>query len=194
MSVNDAGTSSEAGAASEAGTGHSGTAPQALLTDAPHAAVAAHRFSPAQVYRAVAIAEAVTWTILITVMVLKYAAGIEGWFTFAGGLVHGFVFIAYAASVIVVGLNQRWSLGLMALGIVTAIVPYATVPFDRRLERSGRLAGSWRTEASGHPRDSVWIDRMLRWFLARPALLLGVAVAAVTLVVAVLLVLGPPGG
>ncbi len=160
----------------------------------PESAASGHRFSPAQLYRGVALAEAVTWTILITVMVLKYGFGIEGWYTFGGGLVHGFVFIAYAATGIIVGLNQRWPLGLIAFGIVTAIVPYATVPFDRWLERRARLEGGWRTAASDDPRDQRWIDRMLRWFLARPALLLGVAVTAVTLVVAVLLVIGPPGG
>ncbi|MDI2098389.1 DUF3817 domain-containing protein [Ruicaihuangia caeni] len=152
-----------------------------------------HRFSPAQVYRVVAVAEAITWTLLIAALIVKYGFDPDTALLFPAGLTHGFVFVAYGATAIVVGLNQRWKPGLVALGILTAIVPYATIPFDRALERRGLLKGDWRVHDSGDPRDKRVIDRMLRWFLARPWLLLGLIVAAVVAVVAVLLVLGPPG-
>jgi len=149
--------------------------------------------TPSTFYRIVAIAEAITWTLLILVMVLKYGFGIEGWYTFTAGLVHGFVFIAYAATAIVVGLNQRWHLDLIAFGIVTAVVPYATIPFDRWLEKRDRLEGGWRTVATDDPRDAFWIDRLLRWFLRHPLLLGTVMLLAVVAVISVLLILGPPG-
>lgn len=149
--------------------------------------------TPSKLYRIVSVAEAITWTILITVMVLKYGFGIEGWYTFTGGLVHGFVFIAYGASVIVVGLNQRWPIARIIFGIVTAIVPYATIPFDRWLEKRAHLVGDWRTEGTDDPRDASWIDRLLRWFLRRPLLLGTVMLVAVGAVIGILLILGPPG-
>lgn len=54
-------------------------------------------------------------------MVLKYAFHTEGWYTFTGGLVHGVVFISFAASAIVVGFNQRWPIRRVVA--VAALVP-----------------------------------------------------------------------
>ena len=45
-----------------------------------------------------------------------------------------------------------------------------------------------------HPADGSWVNRMLRWFLARPVLLTALAVVGVAAVFAALLVIGPPGG
>ncbi|WP_224760566.1 DUF3817 domain-containing protein [Salinibacterium sp. ZJ450] len=150
------------------------------------------RLTPRLFYRTLAIAEAVTWKLLIVGMLLKYAAGIDTPFSFAAGLAHGFVFIAYAATAVLVGINQRWGFPLIAGAVATAIVPYATVPFDRWLERTGRLEGSWRIEKSDDPRDRSVIDGLVRWMLRRPILLGTVFVVAVVGVVAGMLVAGPP--
>ncbi|MET1044944.1 MAG: DUF3817 domain-containing protein [Microbacteriaceae bacterium] len=148
--------------------------------------------TPRLFYRMLSIAEAVTWTLLIASLLLKYGFGIDTPFSFAAGLVHGFIFIAYAATALLVGINQRWGIGLIAGAVATAIVPYATIPFDRWLERSGRLAGNWRTAASDHPRDRSVIDRFVRWMLRHPILLGTVFVLAVVGVMAGMLVAGPP--
>jgi len=149
--------------------------------------------SPKRLFRALAIAEAITWTILIIAMILKYAAGVE-WAVLVGGSIHGFVFLAYAFTAVLVGVNQRWSVGLIALGVVTAVVPYATVPFELWLVRHGRLEGGWRHERTEHPADDSWVNRMLRWFLARPVLLTVLAVVGIAAVFTALLLIGPPGG
>ena len=49
-------------------------------------------------------------------------------------------------------------------------------------------------EAGDHPSDNHWVNRMLRWFLARPVLLTVVAVLGIAVVFTALLVVGPPGG
>lgn len=149
--------------------------------------------SPKRLFRTLAIAEAVTWTILIVALVLKYAAGFDG-ALFAAGSVHGFVFLGYAFTAVLVGVNQRWRVGLMAFAVLTAIVPYATIPFELWLIRRGRLDGEWRHEPTEHPADGTWVNRMLRWFLARPVLLTAVAVLGIATVFAALLMIGPPGG
>ncbi len=149
--------------------------------------------SPKRLFRTLAVAEAVTWTILIVAMILKYAAGVDA-AVLVGGSIHGFVFLAYAFQAVLVGVNQRWSIGLIAVAVLTAIVPYATIPFEVWLVRRGRLDGDWRREASDHPGDAGPVDRMLRWFLARPVLLAALAVVGVAAVFAALLVIGPPGG
>lgn len=149
--------------------------------------------SPKRLFRALAFAEAVTWTILIVAMILKYAAGVDA-AVLVGGSIHGFVFLAYAFAAVLVGVNQRWYLGLIAFAVLTAIVPYATIPFELWLVRRGRLEGEWRREAGDHPADGSWVNRMLRWFLARPVLLTVVAVIGIAVVFSALLVIGPPGG
>jgi integral membrane protein len=149
--------------------------------------------SPKRLFRALAFAEAVTWTILIVAMILKYAAGVDD-AVLVGGSIHGFVFLAYAFSAVLVGVNQRWSAGLITFAVITAVVPYATIPFELRLMHRGRLEGDWRHESTEHPADGKWMNRVLRWFLARPVLLTVVAVLGIAVVFAALLIVGPPVG
>ena len=150
--------------------------------------------TPRRFYRVVAIAEAVTWTLLITGMLLKYVVQAGSLGVLIGGSLHGLVFVTYAGTAILVGVNQRWSMKLIIGAVVTAIVPYATIPFDRWLERRGLLGGDWRTTATDDPRDNSWVNRLLRWMLNHPVTLVTIFVIAVLAIVTVLLVLGPPGG
>ncbi|WP_395245322.1 DUF3817 domain-containing protein [Agromyces sp. MMS24-K17] len=149
--------------------------------------------TPYALFRTVAFAEAITWTLLLLGMIGKYAAGLD-WAVTVAGSIHGFVFLSYAVTVVLVGVNQRWSLGTVALGVLTAVVPYATVPFEVVMHRRGRLEGEWRREASDHPADGNVVNRLLRWFLARPVLLTVIAAVGVIAVFSALLVVGPPGG
>lgn len=149
--------------------------------------------SPRRLFGALAFAEAVTWTLLITALVLRATAHVEWAVGIAGGI-HGFVFLAYGATALLVAINQRWSIGVAVLAVGSAVIPYATIPVELWLQRSGRLAGDWRREAADDPRDQGAIDRLARWFIRHPWLLLIVAVAGVAVVFTVLLILGPPGG
>jgi integral membrane protein len=147
--------------------------------------------TPKRLYRALAIAEAITWTLLIAALIAKYGFMWDALVPVAGSL-HGFVFLSYGAMQLVVGHNQRWPLGAVVLGIVTAVVPYATIPWERRIERRRLLDGGWRTRASDDPRDARWIDRAFRWGITHPVLLLVIALALVAVVFAALLNAGPP--
>lgn len=160
--------------------------------------VAVHRSNnagttPRALYRKAALAETVTWTILIAGMVLKYAADLPI-AVLIGGSVHGLVFIAYALTAGIVGVNQRWAPWRIAAAVATAIVPYATIPFDRHLERRTLLDGDWRRIATDDPRDHMLSGRLLRFFLARPVLLAATFGAAVVVIMTTLLIIGPPGG
>ncbi|MEO6942681.1 MAG: DUF3817 domain-containing protein [Terrimesophilobacter sp.] len=152
------------------------------------------RLTPRVFYRIIAIAEAVTWTLLIAGMLLKYVAQAGNLGVLIGGSLHGLVFVTYAATAVLVGVNQHWPIKLIVGAVFTAIIPYATIPFDRWLERNNRLDGQWRTTATDDPRDHTWISRLLRWFLNHPMILITVFVVAVIAIVTVLLILGPPGG
>ena len=150
--------------------------------------------SPRSLYRVISIAEAITWTLLIAGMIMKYVLNMGGLPVRIGGSIHGLVFLTYVATAIVVGWNQRWTLGQIATAVATAIVPYATIPYDRSIDAKGRLDGPWRTEPTDHPKDAGWFDSTMRWFLKRPALFIVTLVVLVGVVMTVLLILGPPGG
>ena len=149
--------------------------------------------SPRRLFGVLAFAEAVTWTLLITALILRATAHIE-WAVGVAGGIHGFVFLAYAATALLVAINQRWSIGTMVLAVGSAAVPYATIAAELWLARSGRLDGAWRREATDDPRDRGVIDRLARWFIRHPLLLIAVIAVAVAALFVVLLVLGPPGG
>ena len=151
-------------------------------------------FSPSKLYRVLAIAEAITWTLLITGLILRATAGIDETLFTTVGAVHGFVFISYGATAILVAINQRWKFGLGLLAVITAIIPYATIPFEIVAERHGLLAGAWRLTQTDDPRDTHWFDRFVRWFLNRPALLVTAIVVAIVVIFTILLTAGPPGG
>ena len=148
--------------------------------------------SPRALFRALAIAEAITWTGLITALILRATLGLDAAVSVAGGI-HGFVFLAYGATAVLVAVNQRWAIGVAVLAIASAVVPYATIPTELWLARSGRLDGEWRREATDDPRDAVVIDLLARWFIRHPLLLAALIVVAIAALFTVLLVVGPPG-
>lgn len=148
--------------------------------------------SPKKLYKVFAFAEAVTWTLLITGLVLRATVGVDQSIFFVVGAVHGAVFLGYGVTAALVGVNQRWGFGRTLLAIFLAIVPYATIPFERSVERSGRLVGDWRLTASEDERDRFWFDRLFRWFINRPILLVLVLILVVVGIFSGLLWLGPP--
>lgn len=148
---------------------------------------------PARLYRVLAIAEAITWTILIGALIAR-ALGVNPLVVTIGGGIHGFVFLSYGATAILVALNNRWKPGVAIAAVASAIVPYATIPMEIWLHRTGRLAGSWRLTETDDPRDRTWFDRLMRWFLRRPWVLGALIAVAIIALYTILLILGPPGG
>ncbi|MEY4995161.1 MAG: hypothetical protein RLZ65_1010 [Actinomycetota bacterium] len=148
--------------------------------------------TPKSLFRMFAVAEVVTWALLISALIIRATLGLGSEVFFVVGASHGFTFLGYGVTAVLVGINQRWSIGRLVLGVVLAIVPFATVPFDRSVERRGLLEGQWRVTKSDDPRDSNWFDALFRWFIARPILLVLVLVAFVVSLFSFLLFLGPP--
>ena len=146
---------------------------------------------PRRLFRLLAAAEMVTWTLLLAGMAGKYLLHAGDLPVRVGGSVHGFVFLAYALVTVVVGVDQRWRVRDIALGLASAIVPYATVPFERSAERRGLLGHEWRllgTDSS----PSGAIERVVTAGLRRPVVAALLGVIAVALIFSVLLALGPP--
>ncbi|GAA2138758.1 DUF3817 domain-containing protein [Nocardioides koreensis] len=147
--------------------------------------------SPLRLFRRLAVAEAITWALLLTGMFLKYVTETTELGVRVFGMVHGVVFIAYCLVTLLVGVDQRWSRGRVLLGLVCAVPPFMTVWFDRYAEKRGALGTSWRLVAEAPQR---LVERPVAWLLRNPlqgALAGVVAVAALT---GVALLAGPPVG
>lgn len=148
--------------------------------------------TPGGTFRVLAFAEAVSWTLLIAGMIVRAVADLPLAVTIGGGI-HGFVFLSYGATVVLVAWNNRWPLGPTLVALVAAVIPYATVPTEIVLRRRGLLAGAWRVEPGEDPRDTRPFDRLLRWCVRRPAVLIGMLGVGVVGAYVVLLMIGPPG-
>ncbi|MBG6084715.1 DUF3817 domain-containing protein [Zhihengliuella flava] len=151
------------------------------------------RWAPHRLYAAVALAEVITWALLITGMIFKYS-GVTDVLVSIFGLVHGVAFIAYSLASVFVWVNERWGFGTGALSLVAAVVPFATLPFEKWAWRTGRLSTRWRLtgEDAEAPRNVV--ERLQAWCLARPLAALALGVVAVAVLTVVALLLGPPVG
>ena len=149
--------------------------------------------TPQTLFRVLAISEAISWTLLLSALVLRATVGVAVGVTIAGAI-HGFVFLSYGATAVLLALHQRWTIWPTVAAIGSAIVPYATIPTEIWLARSGRLAGAWRLEEAADPVDRRWYDGLLRWFLRRPWVLGLLILLAVAALFTVLLLIGPPGG
>ncbi len=147
--------------------------------------------SPLRLFRAVAVAEAVTWTLLLTGMVLKYVTETTELGVRVGGMLHGVVFVAFCVTTVVVAVDQRWSARRTLLGLASAVPPFATVLMDRAAERRDWLGSSWRL-AEGAPERSQ--DRPVAWLLRHPARGVATALLAVLALTGVALLVGPPAG
>lgn len=149
--------------------------------------------SPLNLFRVLAVAEAISWTLLIAGLIVRATTDLAIAVTVGGGI-HGFVFLSYGATAVLVAKNQRWGAWPATVAIASAIIPYATIPTELWLHRSGRLEGAWRLETTEDPRDAAWHDRLMRALLRRPWILAVLIAGAVVLIFVVLLILGPPGG
>ena len=158
--------------------------------------------SPLLLFRRVAIAEAVTWALLLIGMFLKYVTVFRDGSSLASsttglgeqavrvfGMVHGVVFIAYCLSTVLVAIDQRWRPARLLLGLAAAVPPFCTVIFERYAEKRGALATTWRLRSD---EPSGVVERLAGWLIRNPlrgAVAGGVAVVALT---GVALLVGPP--
>ncbi|WP_156760857.1 DUF3817 domain-containing protein [Microbacterium karelineae] len=146
--------------------------------------------TPRFLFRTVALAELVTWAGLISAIVLR-AFGVTDAAVGPAGGIHGFVFLSYCAVTVFTWVDGRWRPATGALGLVAAVVPFATLPFERVVDRRGLLAAHWRL-APGHEDPTGAVEHAQAWVLRRPVTAAVLAIAGVAAVFVVLLWLGPP--
>lgn len=146
--------------------------------------------TPQALFRRVAVAEAVTWAILLVGMVLKYVTETTELGVRIGGMLHGIVFVAYCVTTVVVAVDQRWTARRTAIGLLSSVPPFFTVLFDLLAERAGAF-GPWRLTVDAPERG---IDRPVGWMLRNPVLGLVSGLATVAVLTGLALLVGPPVG
>ena len=148
--------------------------------------------SPRRLFFTVATAEAVTWTLLLIGMFLKYVTQTTELGVRIGGMMHGVVFIAYVLVTLIVWIDQKWPTkqGVIALG--SAIPPFLTLWTERWLDRDAHLGATWRLQAKGEP--SSLPEKVVSAALHRPGAAALLLVAAVIVLTALALFVGPPVG
>lgn len=162
------------------------------FTGGSSSVAAAPKLSPKRLYGFLAAAEMVTWALLIISMVIKYGVGPEIYVRIFG-MVHGVVFIAYGLVTLFVWANERWNVARGVLGLVSAVIPFATLPFERAMLRRGLLSDTWRLAPGGEAPQGP-IEKLQAMALRSPWLAAAVGLVAVAVITAALLVIGPPGG
>lgn len=98
-------------------------------------------------FRALALAEAVSWGALLVAMFFKWVvqadpeAGIEGGVPIVGPI-HGALFLAYCAAALVAWRTFGWTVKTLVLALLASIPPFLTVVFEVRADRRGLLGRS----------------------------------------------------
>jgi len=93
-------------------------------------------------FAAVAIAEAVSWALLLTGMFFKYVVVKNEIGVQIAGPVHGALFMAYLAVTVLQARAGGWKWWVTLVALACSIPPFATVVF----ERWARSRGLLRTE------------------------------------------------
>lgn len=145
--------------------------------------------TPRRLYRTLAIAEVLTWTVLLLGMVLKYVTHTTELVVRLGGGVHGFVFLAYCAVTVLLGVDRRWSPGRVLTGLGSAVVPYLTLAFERSADRAGLLPERWRLRTE---EPSGLAEQVVARGLRAPLVAAAVTLVVLAVVFSGLLVAGPP--
>ena len=146
---------------------------------------------PRVLLRALARVEALTWSLLLLGMFLKYVSQTTELGVRVFGMAHGVVFIAYCLTVLAVAVDARWRPGQALLGLACAVPPLATVWFERYAEARGLGTDAWRLRRDD---PAGLLERPVAWVARSPLAGAGAALVAVAALTGVALAVGPPAG
>jgi integral membrane protein len=147
--------------------------------------------TPLLVFRRAAVAEAITWGLLLVGMFLKHVTHTTELGVRVFGMLHGVVFIAFCLVTLLVAVDQKWSRGRVVLGLASSVPPFATIAFDRYAEHRGMLDDHWHTSPET---NETAAERVVCWLLRHHVAALASGAAAVAVLTAGALLVGPPAG
>ncbi|SUA42146.1 integral membrane protein [Nocardia africana] len=83
--------------------------------------------------------EAPSWALLLLGSVLKRLPEPITWPVMVFGMLHGIIFLLYAVSLLLAWREYEWPGKTILLGLVSAVVPFTSVWFERWAIRTGQL-------------------------------------------------------
>ncbi|MEU8393513.1 DUF3817 domain-containing protein [Nocardia sp. NPDC052254] len=83
--------------------------------------------------------EAPSWALLLLGSVLKRLPEPITWPVMVFGMLHGLIFVLYAISLLLAWREFEWPGKTILLGLVSSVVPFSSVWFERWAIRSGQL-------------------------------------------------------
>lgn len=146
---------------------------------------------PLDLFRRVAIAEAITWALLLTGMFLKYVTHTTELGVKVFGMIHGIVFISYVVTTVTVWIDQKWTARRGIGALLASIPPFVTIVVEVLALRRGWIGDAWRLRTSVDA-DVSRPEALVRWVLVAPVRGLAVALVAVAVLTGLALVVGPP--
>jgi integral membrane protein len=96
-------------------------------------------------FRVVAVGEALSWLLLLAAMFCKWILDAEPFGLREGGvpvagMIHGAgFFLLYVVMCVVCHFAFRWSFKTTIVGLLCAIPPFASIWFERKVDREGLL-------------------------------------------------------
>jgi integral membrane protein len=94
---------------------------------------------PRNLFRAVAIAESVSWACLLVGMYFKRVAETTELGVMIFGPIHGVIFIAYVVAVFYVRRSFGWNMRTLVVAGLASIPPFATLVFEVLADRRNLL-------------------------------------------------------
>lgn len=147
---------------------------------------------PLDLFRRVAIAEAITWALLLAGMVLKYGTHTTDVAVKVFGMIHGVVFISYVVTTVTVWVDQRWTVRRGIGALLASVPPFVTIVVELLAVRRGWIGAAWRLRGAADDSSLTRPEAVVRWVLVAPVRGLAVAVAAVAVLTGLALLVGPP--
>lgn len=100
-----------------------------------------------RVFRVLALAEALSWAALLAGMYFKWIAKTTELGVEIAGPIHGALFIGYGLTALVLWRLQRWPFLVALFAGFSAVLPFATVLFERWAGSRGYLTAAGATPA-----------------------------------------------
>lgn len=100
-----------------------------------------------RIFRVLALAEAFSWAALLAGMYFKWIAKTTELGVEIAGPIHGGLFIAYGLAALVLWRLQRWPFLVALFAGFSAVLPFATVLFERWAGGRGYLTAAGATAA-----------------------------------------------
>lgn len=92
-----------------------------------------------RLFKGFALAEAVSWALLLTGMFFKWILKTTEVGVQIAGPIHGVMFIGYVLTALKLWQEKSWPGKTIGFALLSSVVPFMTVWFEKRAERRGEL-------------------------------------------------------